>query len=1503
MRGVNADVNQRIGILHIQLDGLGEGVLLAVLLHHGSDGHGGDTGLVGRPLEGDVQGAAGSDGVAGLVDADGDAAADGVAQGLDGGVGALAVKEGGGQGQLLARNGGGGAADQVGDAQLQALAHPHGGGDSQVAVFLSDADEVVAVIRGQGDGESAVLQLGGIAPGVGHLAGVDYYFHLSDGIGGIGIVNADLDVQLLGNRRDVGAHHLTVDGVAQLQVLILGGVHTHGADGLVDALLGKVIGEDNVAGIVGVAPLALVVILVVGGGQVPALIQGHDVLLIAGIVAAGADLAFAVTDLHHVHAAVDDGVPIAEILEVAEGGAGVVELADGVGALRLAQQGVVGLHACVVGLVVQGSVVAGDHAGGVEGVDMAGTAGPGHFEAAQGHHVAGVFVVELGDGVLVGLPAVVGIGILDQGGVIEGALHIGTIFGIEIVGVVGEGHELDVGAVGDVLDIVQRGGQSTGAVGILGVAVELAEVELIGGLAHGEEPAEFGSLAVGTGGSDLDVDAAVSHVGGGGVGDAAVLVCCSHSLAVHGHGDGGGVAGVGQSHGDSGLFVVPGLGGLGGLGIGEDGLIFDGDHSGAGDGCALGILAADGDGERVARHEGRGDGDGVGAVLTLGDGESGAVQRGGHVTLHAEGGVHGEGQLIVLSHIGRGHGAEVNGGRVHNAVHSLGALRHGVEGEGVDGVVQLAGGAIHAIDLEAVTEILQPLAVALVFGGAALHLVAAHAAGAGADQPIGVVTGGGAIESVVAGAVCAEVAVGVVAEAVVVAVFLHGEHHGAVGADSLAILNGGGRLVDGGAAFVIVLRGQNSLGVLVVDDHLAAHGEGTGGGGRLGVGAAVIHYQVELLGKQGLIADPAVAAPVTLVGIPLQVISADIVLNIEAVSGFGVFNGPGGVRLIQRRAAIARIHGQLLAIGGGEGVGAVGVDAHGPDVRLGVTGELAVCNGHIGALVIEAAVLAGQSLAISGVEDDHCIAIGQAGDDAALPDLEESLSEQGLIADPAVAAPVALVGIPLQVVAPDGIFNIVAAVSGSLLNGPGGVHLIQRCAAIARIHGELLAIGGGEGVGAVGVDAHGPDVRLGVTGELAVCNGHIGALVIEAAVLAGQSLAISGVVDDHLVAVLKEGGGLRLRVGGLAAGVDHQVDLLLEGIARAGVGAPGALGSIPLEAVFVGAGGVVDVEGGILAVHGADLPAVVDLAHGGAGVAGVHGELLVVGVCKAVSAVVIDTHGPLVHIGKAIKLAFRKGHISALVIEAAVLGGQGLFVNGVKDHDRVAILQGGQVRDDAALAGGRSIQLPKTQGFAGNVGVNGSVAAPILTIVYAYITFLIDVIQIAGIRVHLPIAAVACSLANAVVGRGGIQVFVGFSGNDLEGIAAFDDLPAELGFAGGGQRVAADSAGNSRGGTFCITIVGQYPGGRALGHGDGDCIVRRNIGQGNLFPCAGRRIRRKHCCGQQRQQHHQRQQHGYQPPAMSSLLQNLIPPVHFARWSAPGAGAPRAVSALTVTAQ
>ena len=1198
MRGVDADVDQGVGIQDIQVDGLGEGVLVTALLHHGGDLHGEHPGGGGGILKGHIQGAALGEGIAGLVGAD-DGTADGVGQGLDGGIAILTIEEGGGESQLLVGDGSGGTADHVGDAQLQALAHPHGGGDGQVAVLLGDADEVVAVAGIQGNRELAAVQLGGVIPGIGYLTGVGHHLHLGDGVGGIGIVDGDLDIQLIGDLGDAGAHHKTVDGVGQLQILILGGVHAQSADGLVDAVLGKAIGEDDVAGIVGIAPLALVVILVVGGGQVPALIQRHDVLLIAGIVAAGADLTLAVTHLHHVHTAVDDGIPVVEILEVAEGGAGVVELADGGCALGLAQQGVIGLHARVGGLVVQGAVVAGDDAGGVEGVDMAGAAGPGHLEAADGHHVAGVVLVELGDGVLVGLPAVAGIGILDQGGVIEGGLHIGGILGIEIVGVVGEGHELDVGAVGQASDIAQGAVQRAGAVGILGMAVELPEVGLIGGLAHGEEPAELGRLAVGAGGGDLNGDAAIGHVSGGGVGDTAAFIGGCHGLAAHGHGDGGVLAGIGQSHGNGGTLILAGLAAPGGGGIGEDGLVLDGDLSGGGDGNVLIVRATDVHGELITRDGGGGDGDGVGAVLALGDGERGAIELGGHVTPHAEGGVHGEGEGIVRAHIGIGQVAQDHGGVIHDAVHSLSALRYGIEEEGVDGVV---GDIIHGIDLEAVTVILQPLAVfAVEFGGAVLHLVAAHAAGAGAEEPIGIVAGGLGIESVVAGAVCAEVAVGLVVEAVVVAVFLHLEHHGAVGAGSLAILNGGGGLVDGGAGCIIVLRSQNSLGILIVDDHLVAHGGETAGGL---VGAA---HRDELQGIEVITGffigiSGELLEALGAVDKPLHIIGGAVGINeVEAAVGLGFFHLPGVIDLVQGQTVAVCVHGQLLAIGSGDGVDAVRGTNRPNQVGGGII-HLAIGDGDIlTGPVIGAGGIGGHGLAAAGVIDDilaishqRLIHRDELQGIEVIAGFFIGISGELLKALGAVDKPLHIIGGAV------GVNEVEAAVGLGFFHLPGVIDLVQGQTIAVCVHGQLLAIGGGDGVDAVfGGDR--PNEVLGGVCHLAVGDGDIlTGPVIGAGGVGGHGLAAAGVIDD-ILAVLDEGGGPRLGVGGLAAGVDHQVELLGEGIARAGVGAPVVVLGEPLEAVFVGAGGVVNVEGGILACNGADLPAVVDRAHGRAG--------------------------------------------------------------------------------------------------------------------------------------------------------------------------------------------------------------------------------------------------------------------------------------------------------------
>ena len=231
--------------------------------------------------------------------------------------------------------------------------------------------------------------------------------------------------------------------------------------------------------------------------------------------------------------------------------------------------------------------------------------------------------------------------------------------------------------------------------------------------------------------------------------------------------------------------------------------------------------------------------------------------------------------------------------------------------------------------------------------------------------------------------------------------------------------------------------------------------------------------------------------------------------------------------LVQGGAGVFFVHRQLLAVGGGEGIAAVGVDAHGPDVGLGITGELAIGQGHVGALVIEAGVLRGQGLAVGGVEYHHLVAVGYGGNDAAFLDFEECLGKQSFIAaDGAEGTPVVLLGIPLQIAAAAHVLNIVAALGGSLLQCPGGVGLVQGSAGVFFVHGQLLAVGGGEGIAAIVVDAHGPDVGLGEARQLAAGEGHVGALVIEAGVLAGQGLQVCGVVDDHLVAVLQRSGGI-----------------------------------------------------------------------------------------------------------------------------------------------------------------------------------------------------------------------------------------------------------------------------------------------------------------------------------------------------------------------------------------
>ena len=817
VRSVDADVHELVRILHVKRHVHGEGIFLAVLLHDGRDRDGHDLRSVGRVLEGDLQRAVGRDRVALGVRAEHDGAVGGVGHGLHSRVRCLAVEQGRGQLQRLAGDGDGGAALHAGDAELEHFADPDGRGDRKVAVRLGYADVVVAVVRVERAGEVARGQRGGVVPRVGDLAGVDDHFDLADGVSRVGVGHLNADVQLVGNLGEAAAERQIVHGVGQLQVLVLGRVHAQRADRVIQALLGEIVGQDDVTGVVGVAPLALVVVLVVGGRNVPALVERHGVVLVAGVVAARADLALAVADLDHEDAAVDQRIPVGEVAERAEGGAGVVELAEGVRALRLAEQGVIGLHARVGGLVVERGVVAGDDAGGVEGVDVAGAAGPRHLKARERDHV-GLAGVEVGRSLLVSVPEILA-GFGGKAHVIERALRIRSAGLVKVVGVVGEGHEVHVCVLRQVRHIVQRGVQRAGAVGVGGVGVELAEVELILRLAHGEAPALARSLAVRARHGDGHAHAAVGHVLCRGVGHRAVLVDGLDLRAVHRHDDGRALARVGDFGGDHGLLLSAGLAAASRRHVGDDRLVLHGDCHRAGDGRALRIRAGHGDGQALAHDLGRGDDGGVRAVF------HGVFQRlltelHGQRALHAEHRVHGEGERIILSGVGVGR-VEADGGQVHHAVGDGRAVRHGVEVEGIDGVIRdLAG--IHAVGLVRAAVVFQPLAIAAVFCGAALQIKAAHAAVAVRHGPVGVLGGLHAVEGVVARAVRAQVAVVCGLEAVILAVFLHGEHACAVGGHGLAVRDLCSGVVDGGAFRIIVLTGQNALGGRVVEHDLSA---------------------------------------------------------------------------------------------------------------------------------------------------------------------------------------------------------------------------------------------------------------------------------------------------------------------------------------------------------------------------------------------------------------------------------------------------------------------------------------------------------------------------------------------------------------------------------------------------------------------------------------------------------------------------------------------------------
>ena len=162
-------------------------------------------------------------------------------------------------------------------ADLDGFARPDGRGHRDIGVDLVHADVVVGVVVVEFDLPGAGLCVEGLARH-GHVAVRDdgYLLHL---VGRILEVHTDRELFALFEVQN-RTHDIVVQGVVDLQIVVLGGVHRHGAHGVVDALLGEVVGIDDVTAGVAVAPAALVVVLVVRRRKVPALVQRHRVVLV-----------------------------------------------------------------------------------------------------------------------------------------------------------------------------------------------------------------------------------------------------------------------------------------------------------------------------------------------------------------------------------------------------------------------------------------------------------------------------------------------------------------------------------------------------------------------------------------------------------------------------------------------------------------------------------------------------------------------------------------------------------------------------------------------------------------------------------------------------------------------------------------------------------------------------------------------------------------------------------------------------------------------------------------------------------------------------------------------------------------------------------------------------------------------------------------------------------------------------------------------------------------------
>ena len=372
-------------------------------------------------------------------------------QGFHGKIHRLVIVQRHRQADFLAPDRGGRVRREAPDADVVIPVHPHGRGHGHISIRLGDAEIVVAVsaINGQFQHLRRRSDIGA----VNHLSAVGHHFHLADGLVR-GVAQENGDFRFLGLGEDA-AHDRAVQFIINGKVAVLGGVDPAVFHGGVQRFFRQILRQNHGARIACVAPLPVVVILVVGGRDVPALVQRQ--IVISAVHHAVFPGHFQQGDCRVIF-----GTVVVEPLEIPVNVVRVVELADGTGdgGQRLVVIFQRGGH---IGKIF---LISGLPAGGVECGNMSQllVLRPGHLKAEKSHEIlAGHRSCRFLPRSPVGADARAVPVDFACTGVIEG------------IAVVGDGEKVQIFHLGRIL---KRFLHAPCAVGNIGVGVELTEVQI-----------------------------------------------------------------------------------------------------------------------------------------------------------------------------------------------------------------------------------------------------------------------------------------------------------------------------------------------------------------------------------------------------------------------------------------------------------------------------------------------------------------------------------------------------------------------------------------------------------------------------------------------------------------------------------------------------------------------------------------------------------------------------------------------------------------------------------------------------------------------------------------------------------------------------------------------------------------------------------------------------------------------------------------------------------------